>query len=185
MNFDRRKFIAAASLGVAGLLCGKNVYAQNGNDYALEKHIGNLLKAKKLTVATAESCTGGLVASRLTDIDGASAYVKGGVVSYTNEIKQNILHVKPETLNMFGAVSSQTAKEMATNVRKIFSSSIGLSTTGLAGSSNEGKPSGLVYVCAVGENFSEVKECHFQGSRTEIKAQAVEAVLKLLADYVN
>lgn len=152
----------------------------------IEKKIGELLKAKGLTVATAESCTGGLLASRLTDVSGSSAYVKGGVLAYCNEIKRDILHVEAETLEKFGAVSSQTAFEMATNVRKIFSASIGLSTTGVAGpSTNEGKPVGLVYVAVVGENFSEVAECHFSGTRTEIKSKAVEAVLKLLAGHLQ
>ena len=155
------------------------------DDYALERSVGEMLKAKNFTVATAESCTGGLLASRLTDIDGASAYVKGGVVSYCNEIKRDILHVEAKTLDEFGAVSRQTARQMAANVRRIFSATIGLSTTGVAGSSTEGKPVGLVYVAVVGENFSAVKECHFNGTRTEIKAQAVEAVLKLLTEHLT
>lgn len=152
----------------------------------MEQRIGELLKQKKMTVATAESCTGGLLASRLTDVSGSSAYVKGGVVSYCNEIKHAVLHVKSNTLAEFGAVSSQTAKQMASNVRLIFEADIGLSTTGVAGPSpSEGKPVGLVYVAVVGKNFREVKVCHFNGTRTEIKAQAVEAVLKLLAEHLQ
>ena len=141
---------------------------------------------KNFTVACAESCTGGLVLSRLTDLAGASAYVKGGVVAYTNEIKQNILRVKADTLEKFGAVSSQTALEMATNVREIFNSTIGISTTGVAGpSTSEGKPVGLVYLAIVGEDFSEVKECQFSGTRTEIKALAANAALEILMGYVK
>lgn len=140
---------------------------------------------KNFTVACAESCTGGLLLSRLTDLAGASAYVKGGVVAYTNEIKQNILRVKAETLEKFGAVSSQTALEMATNVREIFNSTIGLSTTGVAGpATSEGKPVGLVYLAIVGEDFSEVKECQFSGTRTEIKALAANAALEILMGHV-
>ena len=147
----------------------------------MEQCIGELLKTKNFTVATAESCTGGLLASRLTDVSGSSAYVKGGVVAYTNAIKNSVLHVRAETLDEFGAVSHQTALEMATNVREIFSATIGLSTTGVAGPlASEGKPVGLVYVAAVGENFAEVVACQFNGTRTEIKAQAVDATLKLL-----
>ena len=134
---------------------------------------------KNFTVACAESCTGGLVLSRLTDFAGASAYVKGGVVAYTNEIKNKILHVEAETLKNFGAVSAQTAEEMAANVREIFSATIGLSTTGVAGpASSEGKPVGLVYAAIVGENFSEVKEFHFSGSRSEIKDKAAGAAFE-------
>ncbi|MBR4904798.1 MAG: CinA family protein [Selenomonadaceae bacterium] len=138
---------------------------------------------ENFTVATAESCTGGLIASRLTDISGASAYVKGGIVAYNNDIKKNVLHVKAETLEEFGAVSSQTALEMAANVREIFSSTIGLSTTGVAGPlTSEGKPVGLVYVAIVGENFSEVREFHFKGSRTEIKFLAADEAFNLLME---
>ena len=136
---------------------------------------------KNFTIACAESCTGGLVMSRLTDFAGASAHVKGGVVAYVNEIKNKILRVEEETLKNFGAVSSQTALEMATNVREIFSATIGLSTTGVAGpDTSEGKPVGLVYAAIVGENFSEVKEFHFSGSRSEIKMQAADAAFELL-----
>ena len=139
---------------------------------------------KNFTIACAESCTGGLVMSRLTDFAGASAHVKGGVVAYVNEIKNKILHVEEETLKNFGAVSSQTALEMATNVREIFSATIGLSTTGVAGpDTSEGKPVGLVYAAIVGENFSEVKEFHFSGSRSEIKSQAADAAFELLMKY--
>ena len=139
---------------------------------------------ENFTLATAESCTGGLVASRLTDLSGASNYFKGGVVAYTNEIKRNVLRVKAETLETFGAVSGQTALEMATNVRELFNATIGLSTTGVAGPLTiEGKPVGLVYAAIVGEDFSEVKEFHFTGSRTEIKFQAADELFNLLMRY--
>lgn len=147
--------------------------------------VGDLLKRKNFTVATAESCTGGLLASTLTDVDGASAYVAGGIVSYTNAIKISVLHVDAEILKNFGAVSSETAREMAANVRKIFSSTIGISTTGVAGSSVEGKPVGTVFIAVDAENFSEVKEFHFDGTRTEIKAQSVDAALKLLTEHLT
>lgn len=147
--------------------------------------LAELLTSKNLTVATAESCTGGLLASTLTDVDGASAYVKGGVVAYSNEIKNSVLHVDAQTLQTFGAVSSQTAREMASNVREIFSSTIGISTTGVAGSSVEGKAVGTVFVAVDAEKFSDVREFHFAGSRTEIKAQAVDAALKLLAEWLT
>ena len=139
---------------------------------------------ENFTIACAESCTGGLLMSRLTDFAGASNYVKGGVVAYNNEIKNKILHVEEETLKNFGAVSNQAALEMATNVREIFFATIGLSTTGVAGpSTSEGKPVGLVYVAIVGENFSEVKEFHFNGTRSEIKASAADAAFELLMRY--
>lgn len=139
---------------------------------------------ENFTIACAESCTGGLLMSRLTDFAGASAYVKGGVVAYTNEIKNKILHVKAETLEEFGSVSSQTALEMASNVRELFNSTIGLATTGNAGpTASDGKEIGLVYVAIIGENFSDVKECHFKGSRSEIKAQAADTAFELLMKH--
>ena len=183
---NRRNFIAASVTGMAGLMISDKTFAKSADKIDLEQRVGELLKAKNFTVATAESCTGGLLASRLTDVPGSSAYVKGGVVSYCNEIKNSVLHVKAETLEKFGAVSRQTALEMATNVREIFGATIGLSTTGVAGlSTDEGKPVGLVYVAIVGENFSEVKECHFSGSRTEIKFQAADEALKLLTEHTT
>jgi len=139
---------------------------------------------ENFTIACAESCTGGLLMSRLTDFAGASAHVKGGVVAYTNEIKNKILRVNEGTIKNFGAVSSQTALEMASNVRELFNSTIGLATTGNAGpTANEGKEIGLVYVAITGENFSEVKECHFKGSRSEIKAQAADTAFELLMKH--
>lgn len=141
---------------------------------------------ENFTIACAESCTGGLLMSRLTDFAGASAHVKGGVVTYNNDIKNKILHVKAETLEQFGAVSSQTALEMAINVREIFSATIGLSTTGVAGpDKSEGKEVGLVYVAIVGEDFSEVKEYHFSGFRTEIKAQVADAAFELMMRHTT
>ena len=145
--------------------------------------LAELLTSKNLTVATAESCTGGLLASTLTDVDGASAYVAGGVVAYSNAIKNSVLHVDAKTLQTFGAVSSQPAREMASNVREIFSASIGVSTTGVAGSSVEGKAVGTVFVAVDADNFSDVREFLFAGSRTQIKAHAVDAALKLLTEW--
>ncbi|MBD3878802.1 MAG: nicotinamide-nucleotide amidohydrolase family protein [Quinella sp. 1Q5] len=145
-----------------------------------------LVDVENFTIACAESCTGGLVMSRLTDFAGASAYVKGGVVAYNNDIKNKILHVKAETLEQFGAVSSQTALEMATNVREIFSATIGLSTTGVAGpDKSEGKVVGTVHIAIVGEDFSEVKEYRFSGFRTDIKAQAADAAFELLMKHTT
>ena len=132
---------------------------------------------ENFTIATAESCTGGLVASRLTDFAGASNYFNGGVVAYTNEIKKSVLRVKAETLENFGAVSRQTALEMAANVREIFNSTFGLSTTG--------KPVGTVFIAIVGENLSEVREFHFTGSRSEIKFQTADEAFKLLMQHTT
>ena len=136
------------------------------------------------TIATAESCTGGLLASRLTDFAGASNYFKGGVIAYTNEIKKSVLKVT--TLDEFGAVSSQTALEMAKNVREIFNTTYGLSTTGVAGpTTSEGKPVGTVFIAIAGENVSEVREFHFKGTRSEIKFQTADEAFNLMMKYTT
>ena len=139
---------------------------------------------ENFTISTAESCTGGLLASRLTDFAGASNYFKGGVIAYTNEIKKSLLKI--DTVDEFGAISSQTALAMAKNVREIFKTTFGLSTTGVAGPSmSENKPVGTVFIAIYGENISEVKEFHFKGSRSEIKFQAADAAFKLLMEHIT
>ena len=100
---------------------------------SLIKEVAELLKQKKITIATAESCTGGLISNLLTDISGSSDYFERGVVSYSNISKMELLDVSDETLNNYGAVSKQTAKEMAEGIRKKSVVDIGLSTTGIAG----------------------------------------------------
>ena len=106
----------------------------------------NTLKEKKLTIACAESCTGGLIAKSITDVGGCSSVFLGGVVAYANEIKENILGVSGETLKKYGAVSEFTAMEMADGVRRICGSDIGISTTGIAGpdGGTDEKPVGMV-----------------------------------------
>lgn len=187
---NRRKFIrlaAAITAGVASVLFAKSTATatkKSSEGDELGAKVNKTLKTKNFTIATAESCTGGLIASRLTDFAGASNYFNGGVVAYSNEIKKEILRVKSETLEQFGAISSQTALEMATNVREIFNSTFGLSTTGVAGpSTSENKPVGLVFIAIAGENFAEVKEFHFKGSRSEIKFQAADAAFQILMEH--
>lgn len=148
--------------------------------------IGELLTEKNLTVACAESCTGGLLTSRLTDVAGSSAYVKGAVVSYTDEIKMNVLHVQADTLENFGAVSEQTAREMAANVRQILNANIGVSVTGFAGpgGGTAENPVGTVYIGISGSDGVKVQKFNFGGTRTEIKEKAVDAALNLIKIYI-
>jgi len=121
-----------------------------------------LLKEKNLTVATAESCTGGYVAKRITDIPGASSVFKHGVITYANEVKEKVLGVKHSTLEKFGAVSEETALEMAAGIRRISGADIGISVTGFAGpdSDEEGKAPGLIYIAldAEGVRLAEKTE---------------------------
>src|SRR5699024_6603040 len=115
---------------------------------SLEQVVVEELKQRGLTLATAESCTGGLIGKRITDIPGSSACYVGGVISYSNDVKMQLLGVKQQTLSQYGAVSEQTACEMAEGVRRCTGADIGLSTTGVAGpdGGTEEKPVGLVYI---------------------------------------
>lgn len=153
----------------------------------MEIEIGALLTEKNLTISCAESCTGGLLTDRLTNVPGSSAYVKGAVVAYSNEIKMNILHVKEETLENCGAVSRQTAQELAANVRQILNTDVGVSITGIAGpgGGTPEKPLGTVYIGISGPNGNSVQKFQFKGSRTEIKEKAVEAALVLIQVYLT
>lgn len=148
----------------------------------LEEKIVKKLLEKRYTVTTAESCTGGLLAGRILNVSGASGVYNEGHITYSNEAKERILGVSHETLEKYGAVSSQTAREMAEGAAKGANAQVGLSTTGIAGPGGGTieKPVGLIYVgCHInGETF--VKECRFQGNREKNRNAAVEAVLELL-----
>ena len=153
----------------------------------LEIELGKILTAKNLTIACAESCTGGLLTSRLTDVSGSSAYVQGSIVSYSNEIKNSVLKVQAETLKNFGAVSEQTARQMSANVRELFKTDIGVGVTGIAGPSGgtAEKPVGTVYISVSDSRQIIVKLFNFSGSRSEIKNQACEAAMQMVIDVVN
>ena len=144
------------------------------------------LNASGLTLATAESCTGGLLGKLLTDVPGASGVYKGGVISYTNEVKRRLLGVSQETLDVCTAVSRGTAHEMARGAREVIKADIGLSTTGLAGPDGDGtgRPVGLVYIALDMPGCSFCRELHLTGDREAVRAQAAEAALALLLDFL-
>lgn len=147
---------------------------------AYEFELVATLRAAGATVSTAESCTGGLVAARITSVSGASEAFKYGAVTYCNEAKNKILGVEKETLETLGAVSAKTAAEMAAGVRKIMNAEIGVSVTGLAGpNGGEGKPVGLVFVAVNSDKYSEVTENHFSGDRISVRNQAADKALEL------
>lgn len=147
---------------------------------AYEFELVATLRAAEATVSTAESCTGGLVAARITSVSGASEAFKYGAVTYCNEAKNKILGVEKETLETLGAVSAKTAEEMAAGVRKIMNAEIGVSVTGLAGpNGGEGKPVGLVFVAVNSDKYSEVTENHFSGDRISVRNQAADKALEL------
>ena len=152
-----------------------------------EVGVGQLLLEKGYTIACAESCTGGLLTSCLTDVAGSSAYVKGSVVSYTNEVKHGVLGVSQKLLDTVGAVSSEVAAEMAEGVRRVIDSDIGVSVTGLAGpgGGTAEKPVGLVFIGISDSSGTNVIKCIFKGSRVEVKQQAAQRALQLIAEYIN
>jgi len=149
---------------------------------------GKTLRDRDLSLSVAESCTGGLLSKLITDAPGCSAYFQGGVISYHNEVKIKILGVSPETLKKFGAVSSNTALEMADGVRRALSTDIALAVTGIAGpeSDNSKKPVGLVFIAlsrAGGESL--VREFLFKGPRSEVRRQSANAALALLMETIE
>lgn len=148
----------------------------------ISSRVAEVLTKTRLTIATAESCTGGLLAHVLTNIPGSSGYFTGGVVAYSNQIKQAILGVRANTLQAFGAVSEQTAREMAEGVRQQFNTDIGLSTTGIAGPTGgtPEKPVGLVWIGISTKAHTAAYECRFNSDRAGVKTLSVIAVLKRL-----
>lgn len=142
----------------------------------------SLLKERNLTVATAESCTGGLVSELITAVSGASQVFELGVCTYSCRTKAEILGVSEETLQKYGAVSKQTAHEMAQNVRKIASADFGLSVTGVAGpSASEGHPAGLVYIALSDRDSTLVKELNIEPeSRDFVRLFAAIELLNML-----
>ncbi len=146
----------------------------------LEARVGAVLKARGWTVCAAESCTGGLVMHRLTNVAGSSAYVLGGIVSYSNEAKQKLLGVREETLITYGAVSEQTAVEMVTGVQGLFDAEIAVSITGIAGpgGGTPDKPVGLTYIGLLRRNSApQVRRHIWRGDREAVKAASANAVL--------
>lgn len=149
--------------------------------------IARKLVKKGLTLAVAESCTGGLLSSMLTDVPGSSKWFKGAVVAYTNEVKTRILGVKAETLKKYGAVSGETALELAQGVRKKLKTDIGISVTGLAGPGGGTKetPVGTVFIGAYDGKETLVKKLELTGSRVKIKKNAAGLAMKMLQEFIK
>ncbi|MBT33416.1 MAG: competence/damage-inducible protein A [Thalassobius sp.] len=152
------------------------------DDEEIEVTIGKLLKEKHLTLATAESCTGGRVADKITDIPGCSAYYMGGIVSYSNAVKMSQLGVEESTLKEHGAVSEQTAREMAENVRVKYGADFGISTTGIAGPEGgvPGKPVGTIYIALASAEETQVRLLNLDTERLINIQRTYSAVLGML-----
>lgn len=153
----------------------------------LEVRVGELLNAKKQTLAIAESCTGGLLTHRLTNVPGSSAYIIASVIAYAYEAKVAALGVSWDTLNKFGAVSAETATEMARGARAKFAATIGLAITGIAGPGGgmPEKPVGLVYLALTDANAVIVEKHIWHGDRLRNKEQSAHAALELLERYLT
>lgn len=152
----------------------------------LPQEIGLLARDLRLTISLAESATGGLISSLITDLPGSSDFFRGGVVAYDNEVKVRVLGVCEETLEKYGAVSSQTAEQMAAGVRKLMQASIGLSDTGIAGptGATPGKPVGLFYLGLSSNNGTQIEKHQFAENRIDNKTSAALAVLGMLREHL-
>jgi len=155
-------------------------HAFGEGESTLESAAGNLLRRRRLTLAAAESCTAGFFSGRVTAVPGSSDYFKGGVISYSNDLKIRLLGVSPKTLKRRGAVSAECAREMAEGARRAAGASIGISITGIAGPSGgtKAKPVGLVYIGLAGpDGRTEAWQGRFLGSRQTVRERAAAAAL--------
>ncbi len=188
-GYDKNQLIADVEKEIGKLkpLAGKYIFGYN--DDTLEKVVGEMLRSKGITIATAESCTGGFLSHKLTSVPGSSDYFLGGIVSYSNKIKVTSLGVNEETLNKYGAVSEQTVNEMARNVRKIIGTDIGVAISGVAGPAGgtSENPVGTVWVAVSDNDQTRVLKFSFAKNRmVNIEASAKVAmnmVRQRLAEY--
>ena len=161
-------------------------YHFGGEGVELEDVVGKLLIKNRKTIATAESCTGGLIGDRLTNISGSSLYYKGGIVAYSNSVKEKTIGVKKETLDSAGSVSEDTALEMARGIRNKLNADIGLSTTGIAGpkGGTKEKPVGLVYIAISYDSGEKVYRFTFTPHRKTNKLMTSQAALNITRIHI-
>lgn len=158
------------------------MYYSTKENETMEEAVVRLLLKNGLTVTTAESCTGGLVAAKIVNVPGASEVFNQGFITYSNKAKRKVLDVSKATLKKYGAVSEETAREMALGGVLAADADACVAVTGIAGpdGGTEEKPVGLVYISCCLKNEVTVEECHFHGTRAEIREQSATAVLDLL-----
>ena len=157
---------------------------------SIEKQTVELLKSKKLKLATAESCTGGLISKRITDVSGSSEVFEGGVVCYSNRFKENVLGVSPETLKKYGAGSRDTAREMVKGVLSLTKADIAVAVTGIAGPSSDdtNKPVGLVYIAVSDGKSTIVKKLlnNFTGDvREQNRSISADTALEMIMEAIR
>lgn len=156
--------------------------------FELEKKVGHLLTDKGLTLAVAESCSGGLLGHRITSVGGSSVYFLGGIIAYSNRVKMLVLGVDHSTLRKEGAVSEQVARQMALSVRGRFGADIGVGVTGIAGpgGGSDEKPVGLVYIGLAYGRKCVVKKFNFPGQqRNRVKELSCQKALTMLIDFLK
>ncbi len=173
------KAVVERVVGAVVRLLGKAVYATE--DKGLAEVLGELLRARGLTIATAESCTGGLIGDLVTNVPGSSDYYQGGVVSYSNSVKMKLLGVRENTLVRYGAVSRQTVQEMVLGVCRLFGTDVGIAVSGIAGpgGGTRKKPVGLVDIGVAVKGKVTVERHNFSGNRRLIKERSAYAALDL------
>ncbi len=154
---------------------------------AIEENLVAQLKEKHFTITTVESCTGGLLAGTIVNAKGASDVFNEGYITYSNEAKERLVHVSSQTLEKYGAVSSNTAREMAEGAAKVAKAQVALSTTGIAGpgGGTEDKPVGLVYIACTVLGKTEILKNIFTGSRQEVREQSVAKALELALQMIR
>jgi nicotinamide-nucleotide amidase len=168
-----------SAIGELASALGRDVFSTDGRP--MEEIVGALLRERGATISAAESCTGGLLMARLTDVPGSSAYVLGGVVSYSNDVKATVLRVPDAQLREYGAVSEPVAVTLAESVKALTGSRIGVSITGIAGpdGGSPEKPVGTVVIAVIGQG-ARVRTFRFPGGRTQVRFQASQAALEMV-----
>lgn len=153
---------------------------------SLEQKVVQILKDTRKTLAVAESCTGGLLSHLLTNVPGASKCLKYSIIAYSNEAKEKFLKVPASLIKKYGAVSEQSALEMAKGVRRQLNTDLGVSITGIAGpdGGTARKPVGLTYIALNTTQESICLKCRFMGNRIQVKSQAVTQALKLILEFI-
>ncbi|MDP2942063.1 MAG: competence/damage-inducible protein A [Candidatus Omnitrophota bacterium] len=160
-------------------------YIFGRDNETLESVVGNQLRRSRKTLAIAESCTGGLISNRITDVPGSSKYFKRGAIAYSNEVKVSALKVSPQLLKRYGAISRQVATQMAKNIREIVGTDYGLGVTGIAGPTGgtRNKPVGLVYIAVSGPKKTICCKFNFTGERKIVKFKTSQAALDMMRRY--
>lgn len=154
---------------------------------SIEAVLVELLIEEKMKLATAESCTGGLIAQKITSVPGASECFDCGVVTYSNEQKRNLLEVSAETLEQYGAVSEQTALEMCRGVKELADADFGISVTGIAGpgGGTAEKPVGTVWIGVCSKNIHKAEKFLFDGDRTQVREATANTALNMVIDIIK